>query len=554
MAGIDGLDQWQRAAALADGHCLVLAGPGSGKTTLLAARARHLLDSAPGGLCAVSFTRDSAKELAARIGADDRLLTGTFHSLALRQNAPVPKSGERTRKRSRIVDEAGRVHYVRKALQSAGADLTVESAIGAIDRFKASLAPIPTSGPEAAVFNAYQDSLKRHGLRDFQDILLDAVRAMRSRSLSPLAVRWLLVDEAQDMDEVQYAWVKAHVDAGIQTTLVADDDQSIYGWRHAMGYAGLTRFEQESKARRLVLEANYRSGATIVSTAQTVVANNTKRFQKTIRPQREDAGQIDVRSFSTLQVEADAVANALAEDPGRWGVLSRTNRRLDQVELACSARGVPFFRLGAGSFWDHPVASAVLAFTDDLVHQDGRSGIDRMAVFVEDAERSDLDAIHHGGTTAAHKGLNELLHLTPDWMRLVAEGRPGLCLRAVSLWMQRWCNDRAKAVGGIALSHMSRLEGSLSQRLQWIRQAARSARSRTGDGQATLASLHAAKGLEWNSVWMTGCEDGVLPHVDAVLDEERRLFYVGMTRARDHLVLSHAVQDAVPSRFIAEFG
>lgn len=550
MPPLDGLDESQRAAGSADGHSLVLAGPGSGKTRLLSAKAQYLLEcNNVGVLAAVSFTRDSASELVVRIGPQyqDRVQAGTFHALALQQAG---------RSRGRILDESGRIHYIVDALERTGIDMPLDYAITTIDRFKATMAPPPSEGEEAEVFRAYQSALSKHGLIDFQDILLNSVKGMRAGEIKPVPAKWLLVDEAQDMDDVQYAWIMCHVKAGAEVTLVADDDQSIYGWRHALGYAGLVRFERDTQARRFVLNANYRSEPRIVAGSLSVIANNAERFDKRIQPKRrrtEAEAAVRVRAYDSQYTEAEAVAEALRSAPAGWGVLSRTNRRLDLVELSCGAIGVPVIRLGGKSFWDRAPAAAFLAFLDDLVKQDLRSGVTRLASFVDGVTREDLERLHDADKPT-HTALRELVKHAPEWSRLAAQAkRADLALRAIALWGDKYLQKKPMSVFRPAMRHVTRLNGSVAQRVAYIRRA----KKKTADPDAerpVLASLHASKGLEWPQVWLVGCEDGHMPHVDAPLDEERRLFYVGMTRAKDGLFISHSLEDAVASRFIAEIG
>lgn len=568
MASVQGgdLDRAQQAAVTAHGNLLILAGPGSGKTRVLSARGCHLLRSAGPNdqLAAVSFTRDSAAELAGRIGDDSRLISGTFHALAKRQmldaDGALPGVSRGRKKRHlKLLDDAGRAHYVRRAIAAVGVDMTQAEALMAIDTFKSTMIPPPTVGVEAEVFQVYQEALTRHGLLDFADLMINAVRAMQDGTVQPLPVRWLLIDEAQDMDDVQYAWIKAHVDRNVMTTLVADDDQSIYGWRHALGFGGLSRFERDSGAARLTLNGNYRSGRQIVTSALQVIGHNTERFSKTIQPRRESNGAIEFRSFTTAQDEADTVASIVKDDPSGWGLLARTNRRLDMVELSCAALCVPCYRLGGSSFWDQAAPSALLSFLDDLCHGELHgAGVSRIAQFIAGVTPQELDHLHEDGVAmkanpkTTSKGVLELVRFAPEWSGMASTGRTDLMLYALGRWLHAALDSRPGFQTGAALRYIERMTGSITGRINLIRQQARQARTRDVGHQAVLASIHASKGLEWPRVWMLGCEDGVIPHIDSPIAEERRLFYVGMTRAKDSLMLSHTLSGTVASRFFSE--
>ncbi|OBS08997.1 ATP-dependent helicase [Acidihalobacter prosperus] len=544
MNPLSGLDDAQRDAALAQGHALVLAGPGSGKTRLLTAKAQHLLSTRSGRLVAVSFTREAAKEIAARIGTEfrDRIKTGTFHALALQQ----------IKDRRRILDESGRIHYLRMVLDRVGSDLSLDDALQAIDRFKATMAPPPRTGEESEIFRRYEAELKRHGLKDFQDILRDAVKGMQSGAARPLDAAYLLVDEAQDIDEVQYEWVMCHVRAGVETTVVADDDQSIYGWRHAMGYRGLAAFERSAKARRFLLNGNYRCGREIVSAGLSVIRHNQDRYDKPIVARRAESGVISTRSFEDRLAEADAIVARIIAEPGEWGILARTNRMLDLVELAFNFHEQPFVRLGGKSFWDRPPAAAMLAFAEDLGRNDIGSGLSRLSGFIEGISAQDKRALHEGGEPE-HQGLRTLTRAAPEWASSAAQShRASLVLRGLFNWVDKHFDSKPKAIALPAVGHLMKLHGTIGQRIAFVRRARELSPGSSDSPVPVLASLHASKGLEWQNVWLLGCEDGIVPHTDAPLDEERRLFYVGITRAKDRLILSHGLKDAVVSRFVDE--
>jgi superfamily I DNA/RNA helicase len=216
------LNPHQERAVSTVGHCTVLACPGSGKTRVLSERAIRLLASHDKGrLCAVTFTRDAAEELKARIlpscGADvaRRLAVGTFHSIALSQLKRLPR-GQKPR---RLLSDGERMAVLRRCIAQHPIDATFEDVVKNIDSAKARIrTPVFAEPDIEAIYTAYQDTLASEGAMDFADIVLLAVQKISSGELLPLPVRWLLVDEAQDMDEVQVAWVKAHGLAGIEVT------------------------------------------------------------------------------------------------------------------------------------------------------------------------------------------------------------------------------------------------------------------------------------------------------------------------------------------------
>ncbi len=235
MATVD-LDAEQWAAVHSPGNLLILACPGSGKTRVLSVRgAKHLADG-EGTLCAVSFTRDSAEELKVRIGqessvkTDSRVIAGTFHALAIRQIKNAEKRGTRKGVRKIATAQQLNIALVRAVERSDWAESMAEGtnaldeALKTIERLKSQWSPVPKPN-ERALLTQYNSILERNGICDFADLLLEAVQGMTEGTIKPVPARWMLVDEAQDMDEVQLEWVMRHVAAGLQVTIVGDDDQ-----------------------------------------------------------------------------------------------------------------------------------------------------------------------------------------------------------------------------------------------------------------------------------------------------------------------------------------
>ena len=232
---------------------------------------------------AVSFTRDAATELRSRILAAcgqkqaRRLGVGTFHSLALAQ-LRRSSSG----KMPRLLSEGERLAVLRRCWK-APADISFETAVQAIDAVKARLVPpMFCDGALEAFAQSVQQVMAAEGVMDFSDLLLNSVRGMREGGISPLPIRWLLVDEAQDMDEVQKEWILLHGRAGIEVTLVGDDDQSLYAFRHALGYAGLKDVTIALSATETTLPVNYRCAPNILEHAARLIAHNQERAPKKI--------------------------------------------------------------------------------------------------------------------------------------------------------------------------------------------------------------------------------------------------------------------------------
>lgn len=584
LRSLDTLNASQRDGVLAQGHCLISAGPGSGKTRVLAARAAHLLEREPQArVCAVTFTADAAKELDERIRAScpaeagKRLYTGTFHSLCLRQL-------KRARRSVRLANEFQSRDFIRRAHGLvAPEDATFDDALDYVQARKASRERPPVACPETAreleaVFARYQTMLQEAKLRDFADLILDAVDGMADGSIPGVPARFMLVDEFQDSDPIQLEWVLAHVALGTEVTVVGDDDQSIYGWRHAMGYEGMRTFLARTRGQHVNLGTSYRCAPQILGASQKLIVNNTHRVEKSLRTASRSQGRIRlVRTAGSTDSKADSRSGEIREmattikhggTPGEWAVLARTNAILNEVEIGLTGLGVMCKRLGGKSFWSSRYAALYL----DLIRSVSgrhRAGVE-MALSTSGVRPTDIERLRHINlytvtkTQAAQAGLSPasvekvrtLADRLREWGALARDGKESLACFGAAEWLNE--NTRTAFPFETCATTLVALEGSLGQRAAWVERARNSVSQHDGDdtpGMVTLATLHASKGLEWPRVWIMSCHDGVIPHHDSPLEEERRLMYVGMTRAKIELVLSISLGKGMsPSPFLDEAG
>lgn len=570
-------DAQQREAILHDGHGLVSACPGAGKTRVLALRSARLLTThGQGRLVAVTFTRDAAKGLRERIlsaaGSQHsrRVASGTFHALALSQ-----LKRHHSKSQLRVLSPREQRMLLMQAWERAAHETEFtfdrfEDACTAIESIKSTTdpAPNPSTSAAGAVYAIYQRLLARAGTCDFADLLLRAVREIADGTLKPIQARWMLVDEAQDMDGVQYAWIMAHVNAGAEVMCVADDDQSIYQWRHALGYKGLMRFRDATGARHLTLPTNYRCRPEILAPAARLISRNNDRVDKNIRAHRDPGGAVAVLANATRWDESARIVNHLLDvGPEGWAVLARTNRTLDAVELALGSEGVAYRRLGGEGFWEKPAAQAYLGLLKSVADGDAvallqalhwaglfrssrveaRSGEEATELLAQLAEPA-------AGETpgASQRAARVLLGLHREWREAAERDRVPLIAWGAAQWLAASVDEKRAAVFEWCAEAVSKAPGTLKARAALLT-TSRQNKQDTGTGVA-LMTMHTAKGLEFPSVWVVGCEDGLVPHIDSEIEEERRLFYVAMTRAEDRLVLSFARDEGKPSRFIEEAG
>jgi len=570
----------QRKAVETSEHSLVSACPGAGKTRVLSARSARILTLSPANkVAAVTFTRDSANELRERIEAQvdgptkGRLVTGTFHSIARRQLIGNHLDGKR------LINGGEQVSLINRALNVSGLAgvITLDDAVEIIENFKSTLNPKIGSDEAGELYRTYQSILDREGMIDFADLLLLAVLGMRNGTVTPLTATHLLGDETQDMDEVQYAWIKCHAEQGIITTLVGDDDQSIYGWRHALGYEGMMRFKSEFNAEHITLAHNFRSDAAIIRHADNLIRQNSKRVQKDFVCTSPQDGIVETATHANEINQAKAIA-ALADDGKEWAVLARTNKILDLVELALISISLPYTRIGSSSLWDRDVAAVYLAFLESLANNNASgvgtvlhwAGIDDRHMHSMDAQmplKSALETVSKSlkegnDKDPVYKFVKGLIGMVPQWMSLLDKGRVSLVCGGVALFIEDRVDSRKRPVLERAASVLSGLEGTLRQRMAFVRRSGKKKNDDKANSKAkvTLMTMHASKGLEFDCVSVASCVEGVSPHLDSPMDEERRLMYVAMTRARHRLVLHSFLQSSdgelsvTPSRFLGEAG
>lgn len=576
------LNPQQERAVRAEGHCVVLACPGSGKTRVLSTRATRLLaENETGRLVAVTFTRDAAGELkeriiesCAEIGLDvsKRVEASTFHSLALAQLKRL--WGRRIPK---VIADGHRFTLVRRVWEhyGEGSDVTLDDALALIDSSKSMMDPPPMNDVQSRIYRGYEELLQAEGVMDFSDLVLRATREMREGNLTPFNAKWLLVDESQDMDDVQREWVKCHGESGIHVTLVGDDDQSLYGFRMALGYDGMLSLGKHLNAQFLTLPINYRCAPNILGPAAQLIARNKDRAEKQIEAFQTDLGEIEVVRYNTRADEVRAIVVTLKEqlatgqEPQDWAVLARTNSILDLVDAECSGAGIPYYRVGQKSIWEKPAPAAMLGLLQALAGGPWvgvsnalfLAGVPAHVVSSMNSlparrpiERLYAAAKHQQDTKEYGESGQQIIALSlkaQEWQSQLAQGnRENLVIKGVAAWIAEFAKGELKKIILETLRPiLCRVKGTIPVRINFVL-----SRNTDPDHGVALLSHHASKGLEFKSVWMMAMEDGIVPHVDGTTEEERRLAYVGMTRAKKRLFLSSAMEEGPESRFIEESG
>ncbi|MCU0886571.1 MAG: UvrD-helicase domain-containing protein [Rubritepida sp.] len=626
------LNPEQRAAVEAlDGPLLVLAGAGTGKTRVLTTRFAHILMSGraqPHQVLAVTFTNKAAREMRERVAAIlqrpvEGLWLGTFHALAARM---LRRHAELVGLRSdfTILDPDDQARLLKQVMEAAGVDLKrwpVNGLMGIIQRWKdRGLTPARIPAAESsdyannraeALYAAYQARLAALNAADFGDLLLHVTEILRTEP-EVLAryhrlFRYILVDEYQDTNLVQYLWLRllAQREDPAQRNIccVGDDDQSIYSWRGAE-IENILRFEKDFPGARVVrLESNYRSTRPILAAASGLIARNEGRLGKTLRPGREDAQGEKIRVVSLWDSEEEArMVGARIEEARRAGqdlaevaILVRAGFQTRSFEERLITLGVPYRVFGGAKFYERQEIRDAIAYLRAMVNPADDLAFERI-VNVPKRGLGDtaIAALHRAAREqgvplrVAAQGLiatdalrprpraalRELLDGFARWHAgLEREGHVVVAAQLLeeSGYTEMWKQDRSPDAAG-RLDNLKELLramgefGTLGAFLEHIALVMENDEAAEG-ARVSLMTLHAAKGLEFDMVFLPGWEEGLFPSQRSLdeggaksLEEERRLAYVGITRARRHCIISHAANrriygnwtSTLPSRFLDE--
>jgi DNA helicase-2/ATP-dependent DNA helicase PcrA len=625
---LNGLNEAQRQAITAEpGPILVLAGPGSGKTRVLTHRIVYLIQEfgvPPWHIMAVTFTNKAAREMGHRIenllGGSPRGLTmGTFHATCVRILRREWESLPGYDRDFVIFDTDDQRQVVKQALKDLNLDdkkFTPNRMLGGISNAKNELV---TAEEYAAtnyiseitrrVYQRYQEILVANNAMDFDDLLMNAVLLFKDNAdvLDRYQQRFqhILVDEFQDTNTAQYDLLKRLAAVHNNIFVVGDSDQSIYKWRGA-DFRNLNRFRQHyPEAEMILLEQNYRSTQIILDAAKAIIRFNQDRVDKELFTERRGGDRIAVREAYNEVEEADFVINTIQQllidgvSPGECAVMYRTNAQSRVLEEAFLRAGMNYRLVGATRFYSRREIKDLIAYLR-LIHNPADSvSLNRI---INTPSRGiggkTLQALHDWGISLGLQPGEALLHLVSDPdVQHPFGGRAYNVLSAFGQMFRDWTILRDQVSVGDLLDtiiaatdfkayvdddteegqdrwgNVMELRGvavqyeglGLSEFLENVALISDVDNLEEDPDAPTLLTLHAAKGLEFPIVFITGLEEGILPHSRSIDDaeelaEERRLFYVGLTRAKDQLYLSHAFRRTVfgdsdvssPSRFLNE--
>lgn len=564
------LSQAQRCAVHAESHCLILACPGAGKTYTVVARAKKILGDSPQKRIAIAtFTRAAAAELKTRIKRDlgksdaSRVEIGTFHGLCYKQLSEATNDTSSPH----LANQGDSDTFTMKAwhrMKEKFPDvrLNLETTRRHIDFYK-TFGSVNTTPEEsdAIIFAAHflKNLTRAHGLVLTDDIIPLVNSCMEVGLIKPLNVTDLLVDEFQDVDPPQFSWVMTHLRNGVRVTCVGDDDQSIYGFRHSLGYEGMRSFVRESYADTVKLDATYRCSINVIYHANRLINHNKKRAAKDIYTNNQDPGTVIRRDFPHFDQESDAIVNAIRDKPKShsMAILVRTNELLTYMEVILQHAGLPYIGGMKKGIWDEALPSNFFRVMGSVL---GINPIGaKIALTLHGMSNATVEAAgediaanggHMGHLLVSHRWLKEASaddlkvweKMKAAYRRVTDTSETGVaafasaCSALVTPGYKKLATPKyVRAIMDI----LCKMDGDLHEIYDRIKESIRSpSKEVVGSGCVSLLTLHRSKGLEFDEVWMPAMWQGTLPFGDENVDEERRLCYVGMTRAKSHLTLS----------------
>ena len=623
-------ERQQQAVSATDGHMLVLAGAGSGKTRVLVHRIAWLIQErqySPFSVLAVTFTNKAAAEMRGRVeqlvGSSVRgMWIGTFHGLAHRllrahyMDVGLPQNFQ-------ILDSDDQQRLIKRLIKSLNLDdkrWPAKQAQWYINGKKdEGLRPQhietydPTEQTLKEIYTLYQESCDRAGLVDFAELLLRAHELLRNnrivREHYQNRFRHILVDEFQDTNSIQYAWVRLLAGERNSVTIVGDDDQSIYGWRGAKVeniHQFLSDFEGAGTIR---LEQNYRSTSTILRAANSVISNNSGRLGKDLWTDGNDGEPISLYAGFNEMDEARYIVARIEEWRDQGGslqdaaLLYRSNAQSRILEEALLHARIPYRIYGGLRFFDRQEIKDALAYLRILGNRDDDAAIERVIntptrgignrtlEMIRQAARERGESLWQASKYMVNE--KQLAGRARNAVGSFLDFMEALDDETEEFSLGRLSDEVIKKSGLMAMYEAEKGEKA-ETRVENLKELVTACENFTlddaeedmtplnaflahaaleaGEEQADeyqdavqLMTLHSAKGLEFPLVFMTGVEEGLFPSQQSMdepgrLEEERRLCYVGMTRAMQKLVLTYAVQRRIygqelfhkVSRFISE--
>jgi DNA helicase II / ATP-dependent DNA helicase PcrA len=600
------LNQAQRKAIQShDGPVLVSAGAGTGKTSVLTLRYAYLVhqrEISPYHVMAVTFTNKAAQEMKKRLQEYfntpvQQLWVGTFHGLSLRILRQYPELISRSVGFG-ILDRSDQLSLLQKILKEKDAKksqtpLLFSHVIG--NWKQKGLLPNEVPPPQDMlylhVYTEYQKRLEQMNALDFDDLLMMSYRLLRDHP--DILARYqeqfkhVLVDEYQDVNTIQYLWLKLLVQGSGCIFCVGDDDQSIYGWRGA-NIENILRFSKDfANAEIICLEENYRSTPHILSAASHLISHNGSRYGKTLRTSQSVGEKVQVQGLWDTVEESAFIAQKIltrvqmGESFSSMAVLVRTGAQTREFEERFMLQQIPYYLVGNTKFYERQEIRDFLAYLrvvhspyDNIAFERiinvpkrglGHVAVQNMFAFSQEEglslEQGAERLCETMSPSVAQKALSHFLSMIQGW-RSSQERLPVLAEKILNesgylaMWQALGTQSEARIENLKELIKAMNPFSNLSEFLEHVSLLLEVSSGIQTDSVA-LMTLHAAKGLEFDTVFLPGWEENVFPHIRAIeesgkkgVEEERRLAYVGITRAKKRSFITFCWNRRAPQGWI----
>lgn len=596
-------------SAIQHGHgpMLVIAGPGSGKTTVLTARIKYLIENYkvnPAEILVITFTKAAAIEMQKRfeklIGGKSSVTFGTFHAVFFY----ILKSAYNYSVNN-IIKEENRNIIIRQAIEKSNLEIedineTLGNIAGEISKVKTDAIDInvyySANCPEEEfrkIYKYYDNALKRQGLIDFDDMLLYCYELFVKRP--DILKKWqqrysyILIDEFQDINKIQYDVIRMLALPQNNVFVVGDDDQSIYGFRGSKPEIMLNFEKDYSDAQKVVMDVNYRSTSNIVAAARYVISNNKIRFDKNIRTVNPQGDRVNIVEFNTIKEEYLRVVDSIRASVkggspySEHAVLYRTNSAASPFIRCMIENNIPFvLRDGVPNIFEHWIAKDIFTYMDIALGSRKRSDFIR----IMNKPKRYIGRDYLTDSVISFEQLEKYYEDKPWMIERLDRLRGDLRLMA-TMSPYAMINYLRKGVGydeylseyadnhSIELKELTDIADELMESTRdcktyadWqeyieiytnnLKESYSS--QKHSDDAVVLTTMHGSKGLEYDTVFIIDANEGITPHKKAVFDseieEERRMFYVAMTRARKQLNIFYAKErynkQMEASRFVRE--